>query len=55
MQEMISSIRNVKSQHNVAPGKEVAALINVPDEADGLAETLTTHQRYFAKLARVLC
>ncbi len=53
MQEMISNIRNVKSRYGVAPGKEIAAIVNLPREADGLAEALTTHQRYFARLARV--
>ena len=53
MQEMVSSIRNVKSRYGVAPGKEIAAIINLPHEADGLAEALAAHQHYFARLARV--
>ena len=53
VQEMVSGIRNVKSQYGVAPGKEIAALINVPADAQALAKALETHGRYFEKLARV--
>ncbi len=53
MQEMISGIRNVKSQHGVAPGKEITALVNLPAEAVGSIEALRRHARYFDRLARV--
>ncbi|MFQ5568669.1 MAG: valine--tRNA ligase [Rhodothermales bacterium] len=53
LQEMVSGIRNVKSQYGVAPGKEVAAIINLPQGADDLTRALAANERYFAKLARV--
>ncbi len=53
MQEMISGIRNVKSRYGVAPGKEIAATINLPRETDGLEAALQEHAPYFARLARV--
>ena len=53
MQEMVSNIRNVKSQYGVAPGKAVAAIVNLPARSGGLAEALTAHARYFDQLARV--
>lgn len=53
MQEMISGIRNIKSQYNVSPGKEIAAIVNLPAEANGLVQSFNTNSQYFAKLARV--
>ncbi len=53
MQEMISGIRNVKSQYGVAPGKEIAAIVNLPADSDGLERALSEHRDYFDKLAKV--
>ncbi len=53
MQEMISGIRNVKSEYNVSPGAEVAAIINVPEGEQRLEDMLQAHRVYFEKLARV--
>ncbi len=53
IQEMISGIRNIKSEYNVAPGKEIEALINLPEETDGAADVLASHKDYFDKLARI--
>ncbi len=53
MQEMISGIRNVKSEYSVSPGKEISAIINLPRDAERLAEELSSHKEYFYKLARV--
>ncbi len=52
MQDFISGIRSVKNDYNVPPGKEVSAVLNVPEDAAALAETLRAHARYFYKLAR---
>lgn len=53
MQEMISGIRNVKSEYNVSPGKEIAAIVNLPGTSNGLQEVFEGHRRYFHRLARV--
>jgi len=53
IQEMISGIRNVRSTYGVPPGREIRALINVPEtEAEEVAH-LEAHRDYFARLARV--
>jgi len=53
IQEMISGIRNVKSEYNVAPGKEIAAVINVPATSTDFKAVLERYSRYFDRLARV--
>jgi len=50
IQEMVSGIRNVKSQYGVGPGKEIAATISLPDAT--LEPALGAHRAYFARLAR---
>ncbi len=52
MQEMISAIRNIKSQYNVPPGKEIAAILNIDPSEEVLTTALVTHDEYFAKLAK---
>ncbi|MEM1043375.1 MAG: valine--tRNA ligase [Bacteroidota bacterium] len=52
MQELISGIRGVKSQYGVAPSKPVEAHVSVSD-ANGLADALGAHGRYFERLANV--
>ncbi len=52
IQEMVSGIRNVKSRYGVAPGKTIAATVNVAD-ADALEAALRAHPHYFHRLARV--
>ena len=57
MQELISGIRSVKSDYGVAPGKEVAATVNLPPTSNGasggLESQMAAHAAYFEKLARV--
>ncbi len=53
IQDMISGIRNVKSEYNVSPGKEIAATVNVSAGSNGIAEMLGNHRDYFSRLARV--
>ncbi len=53
LQAMVSGIRNIKSQYGVAPGKEIAAVVNVPATAEALTDALQANDRYFDRLARV--
>ena len=53
MQAMISGIRSVKSDYGVGLGKEIAATISLPASANGLADAITRHARYFEQLASV--
>ena len=53
MQELISGIRNVKSQYGVAPGKEITAILNVPEHSNGLVNAMNNNKHYFSKLAKV--
>ena len=52
VQDFIGGIRSVKNDYNVPPGREVAAVLNVPAGAENLAEALRAHASYFDKLAR---
>jgi valyl-tRNA synthetase len=52
MQELISGIRNVKSQYGVGPGKEVAATVNLTGRAAGLTGIMEANAEYFARLTR---
>ena len=53
MQEMISGIRNIKSEYGVALTQDISALVNLPREANGLESTVAENKAYFAKLAGV--
>ena len=53
MQDLISGIRNVKSEYGVSPGKEISAILNLPPDANGLTGTIDANKHYFARLARV--
>lgn len=53
MQELISGIRNVKSEYGVAPGKDIEAILNLPEDSNGLGDIMEANKRYFSKLARV--
>ena len=53
IQEMISGIRNVRSEYNVPPNQDITAIINLPRNEDDLAAAISNHQNYFDKLARV--
>ena len=53
MQDLISGIRSVKSDYGVAPGKDVAATVNLPQTSNGFAGQMEAHAAYFEKLARV--
>jgi valyl-tRNA synthetase len=52
LQELISGIRGVRSQYNVAPSKSIVAHVSVGGE-NGAAEAVEQHGRYFEKLANV--
>jgi valyl-tRNA synthetase len=53
LQELVSGIRNIKSEYGVALNAEIEAIVNLPAGADELAEALDAHGSYFEKLARV--
>ena len=53
VQEMISSIRNIRSQYHVAPGKRIRAIINLPEGLEHLQEALEGCADYFARLSGV--
>ena len=53
VQDMVSGIRNIKSEYNVAVTKEIGAIVNLPSDSGALAEVLSSHEDYFSKLARV--
>jgi valyl-tRNA synthetase len=53
MQELISGIRNVKNEYGVSPGKEISAILNLPEESNGLISTMEANKHYFSRLARV--
>lgn len=52
IQEMISGIRNIKSQYNVPPGKTISALVNLGDDQQELESALSSNTRYFERLAK---
>jgi len=52
LQELISGIRGVRSQYNVAPSKAIAAHVSVGSE-NGAVEAVEQHGRYFEQLANV--
>ncbi len=53
MQEMISGIRNIRSQYNVPPGKEIVATLSIDVSEDRLRNGISSHRDYFFKLAKV--
>lgn len=53
LQEMISGIRNVRAEYNVAPSKEITAIINVSASDTDLLDSINSHIDYFTKLAKV--
>ncbi|MEX0748143.1 MAG: class I tRNA ligase family protein, partial [Rhodothermales bacterium] len=53
VQDMVSGIRNIKNEYNVAVTKEIGAIVNLPEDAGALAEALSSHEEYFSRLARV--
>ena len=53
MQELISGIRNVKSEYGVSPGKDINAILSLPEDSNGLGDIMAANKGYFAKLARV--
>lgn len=53
LQEMISGIRNVRAEYNVAPSKEITAVINVSASDTDLLDSINSHIDYFTKLAKV--
>ena len=53
VQEMVSGIRNVKSEYGVPLSKEVTSIFNLPVDSYLFTEALNAHKDYFFKLARV--
>ena len=53
IQDVVSGIRNIRSEYGVAPGAEVDALVQVSPDAEGLGAILAAHGGYFRTLARV--
>jgi valyl-tRNA synthetase len=53
IQEMIAGIRSIKSDYGVALNKEIDATVSLPRSADGLADAIAAHRRYFEQLAGV--
>jgi valyl-tRNA synthetase len=52
LQELISGIRGVRSQYNVAPSKSIEAHVSVGG-GNGTADAVERHGAYFARLANV--
>jgi valyl-tRNA synthetase len=53
IQEMIAGIRSIKSDYGVALNKEIDATVSLPSSANGLADAIDAHRRYFEQLAGV--
>jgi valyl-tRNA synthetase len=53
LQELVTGIRNVRSEYNVAPSRDITATLNLPADADAVREAFDVNRRYFARLARV--
>ncbi len=53
IQQMVSGIRNIKNQNQIAPGKPVDMLLNVAAVEPHLAPVFEAHARYFERLAKV--
>jgi valyl-tRNA synthetase len=53
MQDMISGIRNVKNEYGVAPGREIVATVNLPEDDETLRRGVERQRAYFSRLARV--
>ncbi len=51
IQEMISGIRNVKSQYNVPPGKMISATLSL--DGEDLIASMEKHAGYFLRLGKV--
>ena len=52
MQDLISAIRNIRSEYNVAPGREVPAIVNMASEGK-LLTAVEAHRHYVKRLARL--
>ncbi|MFV1979837.1 MAG: valine--tRNA ligase [Rhodothermia bacterium] len=52
IQQMVSGIRNVKSQKNVPPSKDVSVVISVDAGQPDLATLIEARKDYFARLCR---
>ena len=53
IKEMISGIRNVRSQYRVAPGKHIEGIVALAPESSHLQKQLQECSMYFRRLARV--
>ncbi len=52
LQEIITAIRNLRSQYGVAPNKAIQVSVSLSSHQGHLADILQNHQEYFTKLAR---
>ncbi len=52
IQEMVTGIRNVKSQKGVPPGHKVKVVISIGSESGSLADQIGANSRYFERLSR---
>jgi valyl-tRNA synthetase len=52
IQQMVSGIRNVKSQKNVPPSRDVTVIISVDEAQPRLVELIEARKDYFAHLCR---
>ena len=53
IQEIVTGVRNVRNRYGVSPGRYIKATLNLPLEADRLAEALGNCTTYFRRLARI--
>ena len=53
LQALVTAIRSVRSQYNVAPSKKIAATISLGSDADGVGDLLSTYSAYLERLAGV--
>ena len=53
IQDIVSGIRNIRSEYGVAPGAEIEALVHVSPDAEAIGAALAARADYFRKLARV--
>lgn len=51
LQDLISAVRSIRSQYNVAPGKRIAAIVNLDDAS--LVSLIEDHAHWFARMAGI--
>ena len=53
IQDIVSGIRNIRSEYGVAPGAEIEVLVHVSPDAEAIGAALAARADYFRKLAQV--